>query len=690
MTRTTHSRGTHAGHRRLARPGGVPVRDNQVIRAQDGKQPSGQQARVENVAQRRVGTQAVRWIRARASRGRVVALIAVAVLLTMAAAGGLSPAPPAEPTVQAFLVAWQQGRYQQAAAMTTGNRAAVAGSLAGIYEQLAASHRVLSIGPIAQRGDTATASFTSVMRLGRGGLPWTYQGHFALRRSGASWKVLWSPSVVVPGLQAGQRLAVRISMPSRAQLLDSSGNPLALPSAVYQLGVRPRRLRQPAATAGALAAVIGVSGADLLSQITAAPSRPFLELDRLTPAAYQRLAARLRQVPGLVVRRTTMRLFRSIAPSITGGIGTETVRAVRTGDQPYRPGSTLGLSGLQAAFQQRLTGSATTAVVADAPSGRQVRVLATWPGHAGAPVRTTIDAPVQRAADRALAGQGDSAAIAAIRAGSGDVLAVASHRGSGLPGVQPLSGRYRPGQAFTIISTAALLGTGFKITTPIPCNSTNNVGGEVFANNPAEPDLGTQPPFRTDFAHACGTAFAGLSLQLQPRELARAAAGFGIGADWKLPLTSFSGTMRTPAGYAQLAADTIGAGDVRVSPLDMALAAGLVQAGSWHPPALVTEPADPSLKPRTPLSGQVLAQLRTLMRSAVSRGAGAGARSAAAPVYGQVGASSMSWHGKHLYVSWFVGYRRSVAYAVVVVRPSAGRSAAALAGQFTSRFSPGS
>ncbi len=614
----------------------------------------------------------------------MAAVVMVAALLGMGAMGGFSPAPSAEPTVQAFLLAWQSGHYRRAAAMTTGRPAEVARSLAAVYQQLDAAHRSLHLGPIAQDGDQATAWFASAMTLGRGGLPWTYHNHFTLLRTGSDWKVQWQPSVVVPGLRAGQRLAVRIIMPARAQLLDSAGSPLTLPSAVYLLGVRPRALADPAATARALAAVIGVAGDDLLGQITAAPDGTFLELDRLAPAVYRRLAARLQLVPGLIVRRTTMRLFRSIAPAITGGIGTE---AVRAGDQPYRPGSTTGLSGLQRAFQQRLTGSATTQVVVDGTSGRQVRVLNSWLGHASASVRTTIDAPVQHAADQVLGSQKLSAAVVAIRAGSGKILAVASHAGRALPVLQPLAGRYQPGQAYTIISTAALLGTGFKIGTQIPCDTTSSVGEQVFSNYPVEPKLGTQPRFSTDFAHACGTAFVGLYLQLRPAELAQAAAGFGIGAGWKLPLASFPGVMRTPSGNARLAADTIGSGDVRVSPLAMALAAGEVQSGTWFPPSVVTDPPDPSLKPRTAVSSNVVATLRTLMRSTVSRGAGRAAR-AAGSVYGQVGSSSLAWHGKRVRVSWFVGYRGTVAYAVLAAG-APGAAAARLAGQFARQFRTG-
>jgi cell division protein FtsI/penicillin-binding protein 2 len=293
---------------------------------------------------------------------------------------------------------------------------------------------------------------------------------------------------------------------------------------------------------------------------------------------------------------------------------------------------------------------------------------------------------VQDAADAAVGGAPGSAAIVAVSATTGRVLAVASSQAGGRPAIDPLDGRYPPGQAFTIVSGAALLSGGFNPNTPIPCIASNEVGGENFTNDPPEPDLGQQPPFSTDFANACGTAFAGLSLQLTAKGLQGAAGGFGLGADWQLPLSSFAGSMRPPKGQAELAEDSIGNGSVQVSPLGMALAAGVVQSGVWHGPSLITNPADPGLTPRAPFSTQVVSSLRTLMRSTVTSGAGKAANAPGLPVYGQVGSAPMAASGQR--ATWFVGYQGNVAFAVLELTSSAAGSAA-VAGQFLGQLQAG-
>jgi cell division protein FtsI/penicillin-binding protein 2 len=632
-------------------------------------------------------------VRSRLTLVRVAAIVcALAVLSFGLVEGGGAPSPSAEPTVQAFLLAWERGQYSAAAALTTGGQAEVAHSLSQTYYQLGAADLSLSMGDISQRGAVASARFNASFDLGRGGLPWVYQGRFTLRRRGSDWKIQWSPAVIVPGLRAGDRLAVLTTEPQRAQVLDATGAPLTRLSPVYQLGVRPGRLRHPGVTAAGLAKVTGLDGlaSQVLGQIQAAPSGAFLELVTLRPAAYDRLSRRLGKIPGLIVRQAQMRLFDSSAPAIAGSVGTETARILRQDGVPYRPGSTVGLSGLQQAYQARLAGTPTTEIVVqNAATGRQVAVLRRWPGSPGSTVRTTIDPVAQDAADGALGSARYSAAIVAIRPGSGQILAVAEHQAAGLPAVSPLSGHYQPGQAFTIISTAALLQAGFSPSTRTPCNASNRVGGVNFLNVPAEPNLGQQPPFSTDFAHACGTAFVGASLNLTDRELEQAAAGFGIEAPWHLTanLDAFPGSIRPAAGYAQLAADSIGAGSVRVSPLDMALAAGVVQSGTWHPPLLVTDPPDPGLRPRAAFGLQVVSRLRSLMRGVVRNGAGKAAGSRGSVVYGQVGSAPA---GKRLRANWFVGYYSDVAFAVLVLARSASVPAAPLAGRFVRALRSGS
>jgi len=662
----THNRGAHAG--------------KPAQRASPS--PKGTRARGARAGSR-VGETRVGGVRSRSARARVVAAAcATAVLLLGLLLGWATPQPSVEGTVQDFLLDWENGQYSAAAALTTGAPAQVAAALHGAHQQVGAAALTLSMVGVTQHGDTADARFSADIDLGRGGAPWDYDGSFPLRRVGSGWKVVWTPAVIVPGLRPGLRLAVVGTMPSRAELLDVQGTSLSPVSLVYTVGVIPGRLAHPARTASGLASATGLVASQILSWIDTSPSAGFLELVRFPPAAYRRVSARLHRVPGLVVEKQRLRLFGSIAGAVTGSVGGEVAKELQAQGIPFRPGTTEGLSGLQFTFQRTLVGTPTTEVVLENAAGKVVSVLKSWPGQSGTNVRTTIDARVQQAANNALDSLPTSAALVAVSTSNGNVLAVTEHNVRGMPSLQALDGQYQPGQAFTIVSAAALLGTGIGLAAPIPCGPSNPVGGENFTNDPPEPPL--HASFRVDFANACSTAFAGLSLQLTGKKLEQAAAGFGLGQRWHLPVSAFSGAMRPPRGQAELAEDSIGQGSVRVSPLDMAIAAAVVQSGTWRPPSLVTSPADPGLTPTQPFGVQVLSGLQTLMHSTVATGAGRSANVPGPWVYGQVGSAPFSPGGLH--TAWFVGFQGNVAFAVVELSSSASTSAAPVAGQFLSQL----
>src|SRR6266536_882121 len=188
-------------------------------------------------------------LRASLTPKRTVALIgAIATLAVLLVSAG-SPDPSAEPAVQQFLLAWEQGQYRTAASLTTGEPTAVTAALRTAYRQLDAANLVLSMGRITQHGDNGAAQFNASIDLGRSGAPWEYQGRLALRMVDSTWEIVWSPSVIYPGLRPGFRLAVVTRMPRRAALLDDTGSPLARRSLVYIAGVHPGRLNDPRRTA---------------------------------------------------------------------------------------------------------------------------------------------------------------------------------------------------------------------------------------------------------------------------------------------------------------------------------------------------------------------------------------------------------------------------------------------------------
>jgi cell division protein FtsI/penicillin-binding protein 2 len=605
------------------------------------------------------------------------ALVVVIGVFAVGFANGFGGAGSAEPTAQAFLLDWQQGSYAQAAAFTNGGTVPVRTQLAAAYTDLDATNAFFAMKGVTQHGDTAVATYKATVDLAQAGQQWSYTGQFGLTSKNGQWVVDWAPSVINPRLGAGDRLAVVTTYAPRAGVLDMDGQSLLAKSADYRIGVYPGKLKNPVATAAGFAAATGLDEQQVLGQILSAPPSDFLSLLTLDPADYRSRWPKLAKVPGISYQQQAERLFSSSAQEVVGQVGAEDSDDLRQEGAAYQPGMTVGVSGFEKDFQSELIGTPTTSVVVVNAVGRGMATLWSSPGgHAGTPVLTTLNGKQQAAAASALAGVPDSAEIVAVDATSGQVRVVASHEagGVGLPKGGALSARVEPGMAFSIVSAAALLSTGVDANHPLPCEPVADVGGVTFTYQPATTSTST---LATDFADGCGTAFANMSRTLTPQQLTSAERSFGIGTPWQLRLPAFSGSAPTVSGEAAVAAQATGTGGVLMSPLGMATVAAEVAAGTGRSPVLL--PTDSPVTWQAPVSGTELQELRQLMRLAVTSGSARAADLSGTPVYGQAGVVQS---GKHSFLSWFVGYRGSLAVAVLETGSSASQAAAALAGTF--------
>jgi cell division protein FtsI/penicillin-binding protein 2 len=626
--------------------------------------------------------------RALFSGKRRIAVVLVIVIgaLAVGFADGFGGQGSAEPTAQAFLLDWQQGKYGAAAALTNGGAGQARAQLTAAYTDLDATNAFFSMKGVTQHGNTAVATYRATVDLAQAGQEWSYTGQFGLAVKNGQWVIDWVPSVINPRLGAGDRLAVVTAYAPRAGVLDMDGQSLLAKSADYRVGVYPDKLKHPAATAARFAAATGLDPQQVLGQIQSAPPSDFLSLLTLDPASYRALGPRLAKVPGLSHQQQAERLFSSSAQEVVGQVGTENSNELREEGAAYQPGMTVGLTGFEQTYQNELIGTPTTSVVVVNAAGHSIATLWSSPGgHAGTPVQTTLSGQDQTAAAHVLAGQPNSAEIVALDWSSGQIRVLASHEAgttgttgtasaARLPAGGALDAKVEPGMAFSIVSAAALLSTGVDASHPLPCEPVADVGGVTFTYQPATTSTAT---LASDFADGCGTAFANMSRTLTPQQLTSAERAFGIGTPWQLRLPSFSGSAPTVSGEAAVAAQATGAGGVLMSPLGMATVAAEVAAGTGRSPVLL-----PTSTPATwqaPVSGTELQELRGLMRLAVKSGSASAADLPGTPVYGQAGVVQS---GKHSFLSWFVGYRGSLAVAVLETGSSASQAAAALAGSF--------
>ncbi len=344
---------------------------------------------------------------------------------------------------------------------------------------------------------------------------------------------------------------------------------------------------------------------------------------------------------------------------------------------PYLPGDVAGTSGLERTYNDQLAGRPSGDVVVLDDAGRTVRAVYHFPGAAPQPLVTTVNPAIQADAARVLAPVAHPAALVAIDTATGGVQAIVSHPIGGYP--RALVGTYAPGSTFKVVTATAALEAGWTPASPIDCPPSITVG-KTFTN--AEHEQFGTISFQQAFAQSCNTAFIGIASKLTDAQLEAAAATYGLGEDWPFPVSHFGGDLPPPASRTEHAADAIGQGRVSVSPLQMCSIAAAVARGAWEPPRLVAAAGGGDSHPLPPA---VDADLQTFMRAVVTGGTGTAANLPGAPVYGKTGTAEFGTGNPPQTHAWFIGWRGTTAFAVVVEDGGFGGSAAApLAAEFLS------
>ncbi|MGW0374857.1 penicillin-binding transpeptidase domain-containing protein [Streptomyces coeruleorubidus] len=300
----------------------------------------------------------------------------------------------------------------------------------------------------------------------------------------------------------------------------------------------------------------------------------------------------------------------------------------------------------------------------DRATGKVERTEATFGARTvrdAGPVRTTLDADWQAAAEKALAAHADgkNAALVALRIDDGEILAVANTPSSGFN--RALSGTYAPGSTWKLVTSSALLLK--DAVTPddvVDCPKYLTVG-KRFQNVELSEHPGAT--FHKDFTESCNTAFISLRDRLDDGELGDVARKyFGVGQEWHVGAPSYDGSVPVPMDETEKAASMIGQGRVQANPLIMASVTATAVSGTFHQPSLTEGNEDTTST--TPLPEGVVAQLRQMLRATVTDGTARVLSDLPGEIGAKTGTAEVSDDQDNN--GWLVAHRGNVAVACVV------------------------
>ncbi|WP_434591566.1 penicillin-binding transpeptidase domain-containing protein [Streptomyces sp. A5-4] len=287
------------------------------------------------------------------------------------------------------------------------------------------------------------------------------------------------------------------------------------------------------------------------------------------------------------------------------------------------------------------------------------------------PVRTTIDSGWQAAAEKALTAgaDGKDAAVVALRVDNGQILALANSPSAGFN--RAVSGTYAPGSTWKLVTTGALLLKGAVAPEDVVDCPKYLTVGKRFHNVETSEHRGAT--FLKDFAESCNTAFISLRGKLGEEEMGEVAGKyFGIGQRWHVGIPSFDGSVPAPRDETEKAASMIGQGRVLGNPLTMASVTATAVSGTFHQPTITSGTKDTTTT--TALPGNVVGQLRTMMRATVTSGTARGLADLPGDIGAKTGTAEVSEEAPNN--GWLVAHRGNVVIACVVEGGITGGSSA--------------
>ena len=525
------------------------------------------------------------------------------------------------------------------------------GALGEAWDGLQAESLVATTTSTRIDGDSATVGYSYEWHLPRERV-WQYTGELHMGRSGEQWSVRWAKSALHPQLGNRQTMQLRSTPAPRARVNEHAGSDVLVPGTVYGIAFDATQNRDVSSAAKALAAALVQFDSSLSAQAIAesvtAVSGP-RSVIRLAEDDYELVAGRLAAIPGVVVTEQSdlVSTDRTFAPDLVGQV--------------------------KKAVIGELDGTAGWSVVIVNQYGVDTDVLTETKPMPVPSVSISLDRPIQVAAQNAVGARTEQAMTVVIEASTGAVLAVAQNSAADRDGPVAVAGQYPPGSTFKIITSGAAMSSGLALPdTIVPCPGRITIGDRSIPNY-NEFALGSVT-LATAFARSCNTSFAKLASEMESDALHTAAGRFGIGVDYEVVgMPTFTGSVPPADDLVERTEDGFGQGKVVVSPLGMALAAATVASGRTPVPYLIEGRETVVQGDPAPVSPEVVAGLRDMMRLVITSGTADRIRDQG-DVYGKTGEAEVEG-GSH---SWFVGYRGDLAFATLVVRGGSSDNAVAV------------
>jgi stage V sporulation protein D (sporulation-specific penicillin-binding protein) len=467
-----------------------------------------------------------------------------------------------------------------------------------------------------------------------------------------------------------------LQKPTRGNLVDRRGRLLARDLQTYSVSAAPREMKDPDATASALARLLGQKPKTLIRAFERRPR--YLEVERrVSPEVAAEIAALTHR--GVYLARETGRVY------TLGNAAFEILGRTNLDNE--------GVDGLELQLDEELRGRPGWSTRFRDGRGRAhelPRGLRRDPID-GNSITLTLDADLQSIVETRLQDAVDT--LRAVRGfalfmdpRTGEVLACVNvpHLPAGKARNWNFTDSYEPGSTFKLLTAGAALEEG--IARPDQVFTASADGQALVAPGCVLHDVHKQPAFkfRDAVRWSSNIVMGKLGLMLGNERLYRyaTALGFGTLTGIRFPGEQ-SGQLRSPDRWSGRSAPTIAIGhEISVTPLQLVLAyAAVANGGVLMRPMLVRDVRAPdghTVRRESPEAAQRVftektsATLREMLQAVVDSGTAKAARVPGLAVAGKTGTAQkyiaeQRGYGRGMYISSFAGFAPAQAPQLVGV-----------------------
>jgi penicillin-binding protein 2 len=417
---------------------------------------------------------------------------------------------------------------------------------------------------------------------------------------------------------------------SRGAILDRSGKVLVSNRPSFSLAVVPQEVTDKEALLTLLSSLLGLDRAEMAERWEKNRNRakyyPIVLASNITRDHVEIVEENRLRLPGIEIEMKPVREYSSnqLAAHLLGYIGEVSEKELNSkGFEEYNPGDYVGKNGIERALEVELHGGDGGRQLEVDARGRVLRTISESYPTVGNSVGLTIDATVQKQAERAFGEQAGAAVVMDVN--NGEILAFVSNPGfdpSLFSGKLPtdvwqgylddirhplenkaLSGQYPPGSTFKIITAmAGLQNNKIDESTSINCSGSYELGTSTFNcwNKKGHGSTNLRKALR----ESCDVYFYQLGEKLGVDKIAATAQAFKLGSPLGVELLNERSGLIPTAEWKQKRFGkrwyhgetlpvAIGQGAVLMTPIQMAsMTATVANEGTIYRPHLVKRIVD--------------------------------------------------------------------------------------------------